>query len=104
MGTKYKRIDVTIPANGEAVDVILSVPTGATYKVSAVGRFSASNKTMIVRVNDVTIVEIPHDFDMGWGEFIPLNLELKGPATLRIGAIDHTGGETTQPYAVAYED
>jgi len=104
MGTKYRTIQVDIPANGEAVDTLLSVPTGATYKVAAVGRSSAATMTMVVRLGDTTIVEIPHDMSIGWGNFIPLNLELKGPTILKVGAVDYSGSGSTQTYAIAYED
>jgi len=103
MATRYKTISFDIPANGEAVETILSVPSGSKYKVSAVGRSDAGNHTFVVRVGDTTIVELPHDMSIGWGDFIPLNLELDGPVNIKIGAVDFSGNTTTQTYSIAYE-
>jgi len=104
MGIKYKTIQVDIPADGEAVDVILSVPTGSTYRISALGRDSVADFTFIASVGDARFLELPHDLDIGWGAFIPINLELAGPATLRVGATDQSGAGGTRTYSVAYEE
>ena len=101
---KYKTIEVTIPDGEEVTETILSVPDGARYRVYGFIRESTADVMLVVTRNGIRDIEVPMDADYGYGDSIPYNAELEGPAEIKIGGRNSSGGSVSPNLTVVYEE
>ncbi len=104
MGVVYKSISVTLPANAEKLDTILSVPDGKTYTIRSIGKTSNANYVFALTRDGVYDIEIPGDFEMGYSNFIPYNVIVEGPAEIKVGGTNLSGSALTVDVSIMYED
>jgi len=104
MATVVKGIKVTIPAHQEKVETIISVPEGKTYTIRAVGKYTSSNYYFILEVDGDRLIEMPAELSMGYGDFIPFNLKVEGPADIKVGGKNRVSTTQAPVMAIVYED
>ena len=92
---KYKTIKVTVPADGEASDVILSVASGEKVTLKGLGNNRNIGCIVFLEIEGDRFIRVPHNLDAGYGEFIPLNIEITGPENITVGAesVDSSSGD-----------
>ena len=100
----YKTITVTVPANGEGSDVIYSVPEGKKIQLRSLGHSNISNVNMYMDIHNNRFVDVPGDFFMYMGYFIPLAGEVDGPVDISVGGKDSTGANNDITFCLVYED
>ena len=101
---KYKTITVTIPAGEEVEDTILSIPTGSKYRVYGFMRDSTADLMLVVTRNGTRDIEVPADLDYGYGDGVPYNAEIEGPAEIKVGGINSGSSSASPKITVVYEE
>ena len=101
---KYESIKITVPANQEAYDTIVSVPAGKKITLKALGRTGVTNLVSWLSIEGNRIIEVPSDFGMNQGNFVPLSQEVEGPQDIVVGGTDYSGSDHDVWFTLVYEE
>jgi len=104
MAIRVKTVSVTIPANGQAFETILSVPSGSTYRVLGLAREYSADYMLVLSRDGTHDIELPGNYSAGMGSYIPYNQEVEGPATLQVGGVDLAGSSQTRYFSIFWEE
>lgn len=101
---RYKTVRLTIPANSVNKDTILTIPAGKKIKLKAFGKTLEYDCLGFIEIEADRVVELPCDFAVNQGNFVPVEMEIEGPKTIEVGGED-TGGSDHDVYmTIAYEE
>jgi len=104
MGTVITGKKITLPANQEKVETILTVPEGKKITIRAFGKTTSPDYIAILERDGNREIEMPADLAMGYGAFIPYNREVEGPADIKVGGLNLTSSDIEISVALAYEE
>jgi len=101
---RYKTVKLDIPANSSNKDTILTVPEGKKITLKAFGRTSEDECLSFIEIEGDRIVECPANFAINQGNFIPVEVVVEGPKTVKVGGEDTGGWDHTIYLTLAYEE
>ncbi|RLC47038.1 MAG: hypothetical protein DRH57_04860 [Candidatus Cloacimonadota bacterium] len=101
---RYKTTKLTIPANQSKKETILTLPAEKKVILKGFGRTSESDCLSFIEIEGDRIVEIPCEFAINQGNFIPLEIEVAGPKSVEVGGEDVGGYDHTIYMTLAYEE
>jgi len=104
MAIRVKTVSVTIPANGQAYETVLTIPPGATRRVLGVAREYSADYMLVLSRNGEHDIELPGNYSAGMGSYIPYNQEIEGPATIQVGGVDLAGSAQTRYFSLFWEE
>ena len=101
---KYKSIKITIPADSEASDVILSIPAGNKVTLRAMAGNLASGCVYFMEIQGNRFIRYYAENTNGYGKYVPLDMEVNGAEDIRVGAEDNGGGAEDTYMTLMYEE
>ncbi len=101
---RYKRVDITVPANGEATVTAISIPDGQTYTISMIALDGQNNDQVNIIINGTIVAELLNATTFGNETVIPIGWMIKGPETIELNIKNTDGTGTTQEHIIGYEE
>jgi len=98
----YETFELDVPANSELIMDAITAREGAIPSLASVGRSLESNTDFLMYVNDSMVVDIPYNFDMGFGSFLPFYYDLKLNDVVRVGFRNRSGSLLTLKSTIQY--
>jgi len=101
---RYETTKVSIPANGERKGVILTVQPGKKITLKGLANDHNVVSIVFIEIKENRLIRCYYNVTAGYGNFIPLNMEVNGPEEISVGAEDLSGSGGDINFVLMYEE
>lgn len=102
MRTLYETFKLTIPAYTLLFTPALTSRPGALPFITSIGRSTSDISDFLFFVNDSLVIDIPSEFNMGYGDFLPFFYHMKENDVTRGGFRNHKDVEVDFYFTIQY--
>lgn len=101
---KYETIQVSAQANREGKGTILSIAAGKKVTLKGLGYNIYGDAIVFLEIEGNRLIRTFNAFSAGYGNFIPLNLEVQGPVNIDVGIENISTNSETKYLTIMYEE